>query len=288
MWVEMQAAVQVARLGTISAAAEALGVHRATVTRHIEALETDMGAKLFHRHARGYTVTEFGQEMLRIANATTDQMMQLRNAARGKSEGLSGELIITSVDVIAEHVMPSIGKFSVEYPQVQVRFVASQSLLKLEYGEAHVAFRLGPRPSDPDNVVKPHANLPIGLYASKAYAARHGLPETLDDLVGHRFIATTGEASRAPTNDWFEKHVSKNQIAFATNQNHVMRAALLGGLGIGFTSAQTARSNPDLVEVIAPKPEWAVPIWICTHVDLHRTAKVRAFLAIVKDQVPHG
>jgi DNA-binding transcriptional LysR family regulator len=275
-------------LGTKSAAAESLGVHRATVTRHIDALEADLGAKLFQRHARGYTVTEFGQDMLRIADATADQMMQLRSAARGKSEGLSGELIITSVDVIAELVMPSIGEFAVEYPQVQVRFVASQSLLKLEYGEAHVAFRLGPKPHDPDNVVKLHTNLPIGLYASKAYAARNGLPETLDDLAGHRFVATTGEASRVPIDDWFEKHVSKSQIAFATNQNHVMRAALLGGLGIGFASAHTASINPDLIEVIAPRPEWAVPIWICTHVDLHRTAKVQAFLAIVKDQVPHG
>ena len=57
-WNEIKTAYQVARLGTVSAAAESLGVHRATVIRHIDALEAELGRKLFQRHIRGYTPTE--------------------------------------------------------------------------------------------------------------------------------------------------------------------------------------------------------------------------------------
>ncbi len=52
-WDELRTAYQVARLGTVSGAAEVLGVHHATVIRHIDALEGRMGVKLFQRHSRG-------------------------------------------------------------------------------------------------------------------------------------------------------------------------------------------------------------------------------------------
>ena len=56
-WAELRTAYQVARLGTVSAAAEMLGFHRATVNRHIDVLEAALGARIFIRHARGYALT---------------------------------------------------------------------------------------------------------------------------------------------------------------------------------------------------------------------------------------
>ena len=87
-WDEIRTAYQVARLGTVSGAAEALGVHHATVIRHIDALEGRLGVKLFQRHARGYTATEAGRDLLQVASATAEQfgaeiMRRLRNAQRG-------------------------------------------------------------------------------------------------------------------------------------------------------------------------------------------------------------
>ena len=76
-WDEIRTAFQVARLGTVSGAAEALGVHHATVIRHIDALEAELGAKLFQRHARGYTPTEAGRELLDAAQDTDDRFAQL-------------------------------------------------------------------------------------------------------------------------------------------------------------------------------------------------------------------
>ena len=76
-WDEIRTAYNVARIGTVSGAAEVLGVHHATVIRHIDALEGRLGVKLFQRHARGYTPTEAGQDLLRVAQATDDQFAQL-------------------------------------------------------------------------------------------------------------------------------------------------------------------------------------------------------------------
>src|SRR5210317_409282 len=83
-WDEIRTAYKVAQHGTVSGAAEALGVHHATVIRHIDALEQRLGVKLFQRHARGYTSTEAGQDLLQVAQATDDQFNQLAGRIKGR------------------------------------------------------------------------------------------------------------------------------------------------------------------------------------------------------------
>jgi DNA-binding transcriptional LysR family regulator len=62
-----------------------------------------------------------------------------------------------------------------------------------------------------------------------------------------------------------------------------METALRQGAGIGFLSAYRAHGDETLVEVMPPRPEWDSPLWMVTHVDLHRTRKVQAFLAHLKE-----
>ena len=90
-WDEVRTAYQVARMGTVSGAAEVLGVHHATVIRHIDAIESRLGVKLFQRHARGYTPTEAGDDLLRVAQATEDQFSQLVGRMKGRGDDVSGE-----------------------------------------------------------------------------------------------------------------------------------------------------------------------------------------------------
>ena len=96
-WDEIRTAYHVARMGTVSGAADALGVHHATVIRHIDALEQRLGVKLFQRHARGYTSTEAGQDLLQVAQATDDQFTQLVGRIRGRGDGVTGELTFAEV-----------------------------------------------------------------------------------------------------------------------------------------------------------------------------------------------
>lgn len=278
MWNELQSAAEVARLGTISGAAEALGVHRATINRHIETLESDLGAKLFQRHARGYVTTDLGKDLLRIANATTEQMNQLRLQAEGNSGQISGDIVITAIDVVAPSIMPAIQKFKEKHPAVRTVFQSSQSLAKLEYGEAHVAFRVGPKPNDPDNVVRHYKTTQMRLYASQSYVARAGLPDFRSDISNHQFVGVSGDAERAPFSKWLSDVIPDAQITFVANQIHTMDAAVRAGIGIGFVPVSAGDTDTDLVPIGPPNSNWQTPVWIVTHVDLHRSAKVQAFL----------
>jgi DNA-binding transcriptional LysR family regulator len=82
-WTELRTAYWVAKLGTVSAAAQALGSHRATVNRHIDVLEAEIDAKIFIRHARGYTLTEIGRDVLRVAQKTEELIDDLAGRVQG-------------------------------------------------------------------------------------------------------------------------------------------------------------------------------------------------------------
>lgn len=89
-WDEIKTAFHVARLGTVSAAADVLGVHHSTVIRHIDSLEGRLKVKLFQRHARGYTPTDAGRDVMQVAQATDEQFQQLQIAWSGKAIKLAG------------------------------------------------------------------------------------------------------------------------------------------------------------------------------------------------------
>jgi len=282
-WDEIRTAYHVARLGTVSGAAEALGVHHATVIRHVDALEERLGVKLFQRHARGYTATEAGRDLLQVAQATDDQFNQLVGRIRGRGEEVTGELVVTSLAAVSVRLTPVLAKFRDLHPGLVVRYVTGDTILRLEYGEAHVAIRAGTAPNQPDNVVLPFVPGNVSLYASTSYIERRGRPTSESDLAGHHFVAMDA-MSRAPFEVWLRQHVPGENIVFLAHEAGVVVDAVEAGAGIGFVSCWEAERRPGLVRLFEPRPEWGAPMWIVTHVDLHRTTKVQTFLKFLKEE----
>lgn len=283
-WDEIRTAYQVARKGTVSGAAEVLGVHHATVIRHIDALEQRLGVKLFQRHARGYTATEAGTDLLQVAQATDDQFTQLVGRIRGRGEGVTGDLVVTSLAALSPVLTPVLTRFMVDNPGLAVRYLTGDRLFRLEYGEAHVAIRAGAIPEQPDNVVQPFMRQTMSLVAAQSYVDRHGLPQDEADLVNHWFVGLDNADSRAPFNRWLMSAVPPERVTFRTMDNMTLQDAVLAGAGIGFLPTWDRVRRQGLHDVLPPREEWAAPLWLVTHVDLHRTAKVQAFLRFLKDE----
>jgi len=281
-WDEVRTAYHVARVGTVSGAAEVLGVHHATVIRHIDALEERLGVKLFQRHARGYTATEAGDDLLRVAQATDDQLNQLAGRIKGRGKDVSGELVVTSIGGLSDLLAPALAEFQQGYPDLVVRYLTSERLFRLEYGEAHVAIRAGAVPDQPDNVVQPFFRQDFALYASEGYVARHGVPAGLEAFDGHRFVGGDDPETRAPFLRWLHDTVPAGAIVFRSGDVQAQCNAILAGAGIGFVPVLRGATLPGLVQVMPPRPDWAAPLWLVTHMDLHRTTKVQALLSFLK------
>ncbi len=283
-WDEIRTAFQVARLGTVSGAADVLGVHHATVIRHIDALEKRLGVRLFQRHARGYAATEAGRDLLGVAQATEEQFSQLSSRIKGQGETVTGELVVTSITGLADLLTPVLASFQADHPGIVVRFLTDMRLFRLDYGEAHVAIRAGGPPQEPDNVAQPLVRMRWGLYAARCYTDKHGVPANIEEFSNHRFIGTDSADARAPFFRWLRDTVPVECLTYLATEPASLEAALRAGAGIGFLAARLAEGDPDLIEVLPPRPEWDSPLWIVTHVDLHRTLKVQSFLTHLKKE----
>src|SRR6056300_1942342 len=233
-WDEIKTAFHVARLGTVSAAADALGVHHATVIRHVDALEARLGVKLFQRHARGYTPTEAGEDLMRVGQATVEQFTHLESRIKGRGEQVEGELIVTTLAGMAPLITPLLAELQEAHPKLAIRLETSGRLFRMEYGEAHVAIRAGAKSEHPDNVVQQLAALETTLYASDAYVDRFGMPKNELACAHHRFVGAVPSAARAPFHRWMEANISPDQVFFRASDDRSVEAAIRSGIGIGF------------------------------------------------------
>ncbi len=282
-WDEIKTAYQVARMGTVSGAAEVLGVHHATVIRHIDALETRLGAKLFQRHARGYTATEAGQDLMQVAQTTNDQFSQLAGRIHGRGAAVSGELVVTTVAPMSALVAEAMAGFQREHPEIRSELIVDNRVLRLEYGEAHVAIRAGAKDEHPDNIVQNLADLSATLCAHQSYIDQFGLLKGDDDIRNHRFVSLSELSSRVPFHRWIMENVPPENIVFRASNMLSYEDAIAAGAGIGLMPIFEAYRRDNIVELRPDMPELITKLWVVTHVDLHRTSKVQGFTKYLKE-----
>ncbi|RPE67207.1 DNA-binding transcriptional LysR family regulator [Pacificibacter maritimus] len=281
-WDEVRTAFQVAKMGTVSGAAQILGVHHATVIRHIDSLEQTLGVKLFQRHARGYTATEAGSDLLKVAQTTDDQFSQLVSRIKGRGDDVSGELIITSLPDLSRLIGPVLADFQAQHPKLIVRYLTGERVFRLEYGEAHVAVRTGNPPQEPDNVVQPFFQQGYGLYVHKRYLDRFGPLDTANPIRDLRYVGLDDLGHRAPTMRWLSENATPDQITYRVTSFEAGSEAVKAGIGAGFLMTADAIDNDDLIPLLTNQEGWTMPNWLVTHVDLHRTPKVQAVLSFLK------
>lgn len=294
-WTEIKTAYLLGQLGTVSATAEAIGIHRATVIRRVESLERQLGGKLFQRHAKGYTPTELGHELIRIAERSDESFRQLIVKARTQDDDFAGPFVLSCPELIDHVVFPAVKAFKSVNPKLLVHFRSSNDVLKLEHGEADIAITIGDPPDHPDYVVQPLLNLPVGLYCSSlAKDASIEVSKKKSYGCAGPFIASERSVYGAPIKQWIDDNIEADQIVLVSSSVRGANDAVVSGLGAGFLPSYLAHHFHSLSEVIPSEPDWYVPLWIVTHVDLHQNAKVQSFLKIIKttpqfdNQIPHN
>ncbi|MEL7485630.1 MAG: LysR family transcriptional regulator [Pseudomonadota bacterium] len=282
-WTEIKTAYLLGRLGTVSATAEMIGVHRATVIRRVESLECQLGGKLFQRHAKGYTPTDLGQELIRIAERSDQNFRKLIVKARTQDGDLAGQFVISCPELLDQIAFSAVKSFKSVHPNISVYFRPSNEVLKLEYGDADVAITLGKPPDHPDYVVRPLADLPLGLYCSSVSGrATTQADKGREFTCGCGFVLSEKSMYGEAVEQWIAENICEDQIVLTSSSIRGANDAIISGLGAGFLPNYFARRVSGLSQVVPPDPQWTVPTWLVTHVDLHRSAKVQSFLKFVK------
>jgi len=284
-WDDIRVAYEVAKRGTLSAAAVALNVHHSTVLRRINALEQRLNTRLFHRHARGYRPTDAGQSLLQVATGISEQVDKLSGYLQGADQQISGSLVITTVTGLIDVLAPWLAEFRQLYPQLRLEVIFDQRKLRLDYGEAHIALRPGTQPTEPDYIAQNIWTLRHSLYASKDYVVEHGLPKDIEQLKQHKFISGLPD-SPAPFIQWIENNIPSHNIVIRTSDLYMGRLAAINGMGIFTLPDVVASQDSRLIKIFSQEdgPLWQSPLWLVTHLLMHRTSRVQAFCDFIKQK----
>jgi DNA-binding transcriptional LysR family regulator len=170
-----------------------------------------------------------------------------------------------------------------ENPGLRIKLIIEERALKLEYGEAHLAIRAGLKPTDPDNIVKHLLPIQVGMYAHKNYVKEMGTIQSSDDLSRHKYVLHTN-IPIISIQKWIDDNIPMENVSFKSSDHVALEKAVIDGMGIGLFPTFLALENKDLELVMPLIDEWRSDLWIVTHVDLHRTAKVKACSDLIKKQ----
>lgn len=267
-WDDLRVFLELARRGSLSAAARALRLSHATVGRRLTALESALGRTLVERRPDGYRLTDEGEAVRALAEAMDDRAQAIRRR-EGGGGGLSGTVRLTMTQALADRfLIPRLGPLRAAHPDLDLEIVTDNRALSLARREADLAIRLA-RPQHGDLIGRRLATLGYGLYAA---------PDAPDALVGYdETLADLPEAA------WLAQHGGGRRVAFRANSVLGQMAAAVAGFGAALLPCMLAEGEPGLLRLPPPGPPLTREAWLLVHRDRKDVPRVRAVIDHLTD-----
>jgi DNA-binding transcriptional LysR family regulator len=280
-WDDFRLVRAIAEQRSLGGAAEALGVNNSTVFRRLNTLEEHLGVRIFERARTGYLLTSAGEEMVALATRMAESIIEFERRIAGQDVRPSGELRVTTTDTIFSHlVAPMFCAFRRRYPEITLDFVIDNRALNLSRRDADVAIRASVDP--PQTLIgRRVATIAWGAYASDAFLA-----EAAPDLSSieamtrppARWVGLGDPLATTAGGRWIAAHVVPECVAVKVNMVSTMASAVNAGLGIGLLPCFIGAQMADVRRIDAIRPASDTGLWVLTHPDLKKAARVRAFL----------
>ncbi len=283
-WDDLRVALAVADAGSLAGAARALNVNHTTALRRLDALESRLGTRLFDRQRGGYVLTEAGDVLAQEARAIAPRVADIERRLLGRDLRLTGTLRLTTAFVTTAYLLPQpLADFARAHPGIEVEVAENSALVDLSRRQADVAIRLS------HQVPEHWVGRSLGTASFRVYARRDasGLPQhvqPLADLLAQApWIAFEREATGNQFARWMRERIPARQVRMRVDIFNTAIAMVRTGLGIGVLPSFVVDREPELIPVSDPIPELETPLWILTHPDLRRTARIQAFMEMVGD-----
>lgn len=225
--------VTVTEKGSLSAAARALQIPLATLSRRISDLERLLGARLLIRSTRRLTLTDTGAAYVEAARRILEQVNEAERNAAGEFVEPKGELVLTAPVMFGRlHLLPLVVEFLTAFPAIDIRLILVDRNMDLIGDHVDMALRIGRLP-DSSMVATPIGAMRTVTCASPALLARHGRPGTPDDLpafpcvsVEMPMLSPSWRYRRPPAGTPFEVPIRPRLTVTATDA--AAQAAMLG------------------------------------------------------------
>ncbi|WP_309666872.1 LysR family transcriptional regulator [Tabrizicola sp.] len=275
-WNDLRPFLALARAGSFSGAARALGTRHSTVIRRVGALEQALGARLVHRTAAGAVLTELGERVLLLAQVALRSFAAF--AAAATEETRVWRLALPSG--LAPLIGPDLAALRAKRPDLAVDLSSGSQLADVAAGEADIALRS--RPGDePTLVVRKVAEAGWSLYASPAYLEAHPFDGDLTGhkltgykLTGHKVIGLHADLADTPADRWLLDHAGAGTTVMRLAQMADLVATAQAGVGLALLPCILADPAPGLVRLL-PEVLLAQPLFLVCRRDVADDPRAR-------------
>ncbi|WP_027819873.1 LysR family transcriptional regulator [Paraburkholderia bannensis] len=282
-WAQIEFFVQVAELGSLSKAAERLGMSSAAASRCLNALEERLSARLIERTTRRLWLTDAGHEYHRRCTAIMAELTEADAAVSEATVNPTGTLRVTaSVSFASIYIAPALREFHQRYPNVNVQIIAANRYPDFIEAGIDVAIRTREHEADSGITVRKLAETRRVLAATPAYLARRGTPTTPDALAGHDMLVYN--LANDPYVLHFQRGAKCQSVSIKSvldaNEGQVIRAAALADLGILIQPLYIIHGDIVAGKLVPVLTDWKLPaltINIAYQSRRHQPAKIRVF-----------
>jgi DNA-binding transcriptional LysR family regulator len=287
----MKVFIQVARLGSFSAAAQTLGISKAMVSKHISRLEDELDVQLLNRTTRSLGLTEVGsvyrdriKEILNDIEETELSVSQLSSEPRGTLR------IMAPASFGSFHLSRMVANYLAMYTQVSIEMILTERAPDLVEEGLDIAIRVG-NLGDSSLFARKIADARMIVCGSSAYLEKHGIPATTEDLLKHNCLTHTTHTGDA----WvFQGKQGVYRIdvqgTIKSNAADALRIAAIQGCGLVHLPIYMLTKDLKTGRLISVLKEFEGPKRPIHAVYLHRmhlSAKVRTFVDFLYEQYQH-
>lgn len=260
--------------GTLTGAARHLRLDHSTAFRRLGAIEKRLGARLFERARDGYSPTPAGDAALAVATRILDDLADLERHLAGEDLRPSGIVRVTTTDTLVELVSPIFAELRARHPEITIELTVANSFYTLTKRDADIAVR--PAAAAPESLVgRRLAALATAPYAAPAYLERRSRRIALS---AHEWLGFEESLHHLGSAKWVEANVPTDRIVYRADSLLALQAAARAGMGVAALPCYLGDADPGLRRVHPPLADMEVSLWLLTHADLKRVARIRTVL----------
>lgn len=294
-WDKLRIFHAAADAGSFTHAGEELNMSQSAVSRQVSALEEHLKITLFHRHARGLSLTEQGEILFGTVSEVMGKLKAAETMLADSKSKPSGDLKLTApMGIGTVWITQRLREFIELYPDIRIEMVLSDTQSDIAKREADVGIFVSD-PENPDLIRRRLFTMNVHVYAGRGYIRRFGAPQNLDMLDDHRIVSYSGDPARhLGAITWIETAGRKSKdaraVAFRVNSVVAMKYAIRSGIGIGMLPDYLADGEPELVPVLTEIDPPTMPVHFVYPQELKKSKKVqvlREFLVAKSRQWRH-
>ncbi|HZP70595.1 MAG TPA: LysR family transcriptional regulator [Pseudolabrys sp.] len=286
-WDDLKMFLEVARHGSVHAAAKRLRVDHSTVCRRIGRLESLLAVKLFDRSRKGIAVRREAQGLLKHIEQMDRHAGHLEDAfARNKGTTTQVVRIATMEGIASGYLarrLPALGQFG---PNIKIELVSIPQAVDLNRKEADIFLSF----FNPDARGLKSAlfgTFSLFLYCSKDYLRRYGTPRTREDLDRHVFVGYIDDLLAINAVRWLDEVITAPVMSFHSNSIFAQCNAAVSGLGIVLLPTFVGEGVLGLQRILSDKISVQRDVWVSVRTEQSHLSRIKAATQFLKHIFAH-